>query len=356
MPLSLASIPVDCRRTVFWMAMASVFTSAAIAGEIIRPDSATATSEFSGSYVIANAINGSGLPVGFTPESEHATYVVGNHWTTRANQTIGQSATFTFATPKTLGGFYMWAHRSNNIAETPFYAVTRFDLVFRNTAGTVLQTLTNLPGVPNMLAAQTFAYVQIADVKSVQFIVRATANNNSSRYTGLAEVAFTDCVKAQANPEFLSVAVCPSAAATLSVPDYGTPPLQSMWEFESPTGGGTYVPVQEGGNAGTGGVSFVATGTAGGELVISSITLGDSADRVFFRRTIANACTQAVSLPIAVRLCPADATCDGFLSFEDFDEFVGLFEAGDSRADFNEDGFLTFEDFDAFVDAFELGC
>ncbi len=54
--------------------------------------------------------------------------------------------------------------------------------------------------------------------------------------------------------------------------------------------------------------------------------------------------------------CPADYNGDGFLTFEDFDAFVGDFEGGVPRADFNADGFLTFEDFDAFVGAFELGC
>jgi len=54
--------------------------------------------------------------------------------------------------------------------------------------------------------------------------------------------------------------------------------------------------------------------------------------------------------------CPADFNSDGFLTFEDFDEFVAAFEAGAITADFDADGFLTFEDFDAFVGAFEAGC
>jgi len=53
---------------------------------------------------------------------------------------------------------------------------------------------------------------------------------------------------------------------------------------------------------------------------------------------------------------PGDFNGDGFLTFEDFDEFVGAFEGGEARADFTNDGFLTFEDFDAFVAAFEGGC
>jgi hypothetical protein len=54
--------------------------------------------------------------------------------------------------------------------------------------------------------------------------------------------------------------------------------------------------------------------------------------------------------------CDGDFNNDGFLTFEDFDAFVGAFESGFASADFNKDGFLTFEDFDAFVASFEAGC
>jgi hypothetical protein len=54
--------------------------------------------------------------------------------------------------------------------------------------------------------------------------------------------------------------------------------------------------------------------------------------------------------------CAGDFNNDGFLTFEDFDAFVGAFESGFSSADFNKDGFLTFEDFDSFVASFEAGC
>ncbi len=54
--------------------------------------------------------------------------------------------------------------------------------------------------------------------------------------------------------------------------------------------------------------------------------------------------------------CPADFDRDGYLTFEDFDAFVGAFEMGDWVADFDGDGFLTFEDIDALVAAFDRGC
>jgi hypothetical protein len=53
---------------------------------------------------------------------------------------------------------------------------------------------------------------------------------------------------------------------------------------------------------------------------------------------------------------PVDFNGDGFLTFEDFDDFVTAFEAGKPSTDYNNDGFLTFEDFDAFVVAFQQGC
>jgi hypothetical protein len=54
--------------------------------------------------------------------------------------------------------------------------------------------------------------------------------------------------------------------------------------------------------------------------------------------------------------CGPDFNLDAFLTFEDFDAFVGYFESGADAADYNVDGFLTFEDFDQFVADFEAGC
>ncbi len=55
-------------------------------------------------------------------------------------------------------------------------------------------------------------------------------------------------------------------------------------------------------------------------------------------------------------ICRADVNADGFLTFEDFDEFVAAFEAGAASADFDGDSQLTYDDFDAFVLALEQGC
>ena len=57
-----------------------------------------------------------------------------------------------------------------------------------------------------------------------------------------------------------------------------------------------------------------------------------------------------------VPICPSDHNRDGFVTGEDFDSFVTLFELGDPDADFDHNGFVTGEDFDAFVAAFVSGC
>ena len=54
--------------------------------------------------------------------------------------------------------------------------------------------------------------------------------------------------------------------------------------------------------------------------------------------------------------CPSDFNNDGFVTGDDFDQFVIFFVAGTDEADFNGDGFVTGDDFDAFVVKFVAGC
>ena len=54
--------------------------------------------------------------------------------------------------------------------------------------------------------------------------------------------------------------------------------------------------------------------------------------------------------------CFADFDGSGFVDFDDFNQFVVAFEAGDMAADFDGSGFVDFDDFNAFVVAFETGC
>ncbi|MBS0195935.1 MAG: hypothetical protein JSR77_04175 [Planctomycetes bacterium] len=325
--------------------------------QLIRPDSATATSEFSGSYLVTNAINGSGLPPGFTPESEHATYVAGNHWTTRSGQTIGQSATFSFATPKTLGGFHMWGHRSNGVASNPYYAVTRFDLVLRDGAGSVLATHANLVGVPGVLSAQTYAFDMIAGVRSVQFIVRATNNNNASPYTGLAEVAFATCLAATASAPS-STATCKGGSAVFEMTPGGSGPFAYRWQFEDPSTGswldateGEYEPL---------GLTFGGADTASLVVLASTAEGNSQIESVRVRCAVTNACGAATSQPATLSLCaclacPADFNQDGGIDGSDVDAYFFRWESGHCDADVNGDGGVDGADVDTFFASWEAG-
>lgn len=166
--------------------------------ELIRPSSATASSTFSGSYDIGNAIDGSGLPAGFTLSSVHAVYAVNNHWTT-ANGAIAAgtaNATFFFDTPQTLSQLHFWNHQSNGIASNGFYAVTQFDLLFYDGANTLLGSVLDVAAVGGVgvNSAQSFGFSTFNNVSSVLFRIDANsapAGFTGVNYTGIAEVAFS---------------------------------------------------------------------------------------------------------------------------------------------------------------------
>ncbi len=324
---------------VLLAAFALIATVAQFAtAQLIRPDSATATSTFNSSYVIANAINGSGLPANFTTADAHATYAVNNHWTTAFGQTIGQSATFNFTTPKTIGAFHLWAHRSNGVASNPYYVATRFDLVFRDSAGTVLSTVTNIPGTPGVAVAQTKFFDQVLNVSSIQYIVRETANNNSSPYTGLAEVAFEACLPCSPSvPEARTV--CPGGSASFTVAPNGTGPISYQWQRN-----GTDIPL-----AGPGGNATAQSAT----LVINGADAGDIAT---YSCVLTNPCGSVPSAGATLNVCPADFNCDAGIDFFDYLDFVAAFSGEEPAADFNADTVIDFFDYLDFVAAFSGNC
>jgi hypothetical protein len=182
-------------RLIGFIALALACGSAS--AQLIRPDSATAGSEFSSLYDIGNAIDGSGLPADFTVADLHANYSTNNHWTT-ANGAIAAGnafATFFFDDAQTLGAFHLWNHRSNVIASNSFYAVTQFDLVFKDAGGNTLGELLDVAAVGGLGtgAAQTFTFDAVSGVRSVLFRIDSNstpAGHAGVNYTGVAEVAF----------------------------------------------------------------------------------------------------------------------------------------------------------------------
>ncbi len=65
----------------------------------------------------------------------------------------------------------------------------------------------------------------------------------------------------------------------------------------------------------------------------------------------------SVSRPFTLHAaCPADYDANGFVTGDDFDQFVSDFESGQPAADVNGDTFVNGDDFDWFVERFYAGC
>lgn len=318
-------------------------------GPMFRPDSATATSQFNSNYSINHAINGNGLIAGFTPATSHAIYVAGNHWTTANSKTIGETATFNFTEAKTVGGFYMWCHQSarggNGHANNPYYCATRFDLVFLDGANNTISTLTNLAAIPDVPVAQIYGFDPVANVRAIRFIVRATANNNVSPYTGLAEVAFTSCVSPITAP-MENKGVCPGGNATFTAAVNGTPPFSYQWRFNgqpidtllNPTANKPTLEINNAGGEDVGTYDCMVTGPCGSQP------------------------SPAATLAV----CPPDLDCDSLINDSDFEVFVFAYNVLDCadpsmpagcNSDFNADGLVDDADFVIFLAAYnQLVC
>lgn len=124
------------------------------------------------------------------------------------------------------------------------------------------------------------------------------------------------------------------------------------WYKSAP--GGSNVPLLDGAS----GHGSVISGAHTSMLNVDGLTTMDSAGYFAILNTD---CGFIYSSSATINVCGtpacrADFDQDGFLTFEDFDAFVAVFEAGAAESDFNGDGFLDFTDFDAFIQAFELGC
>ncbi|MEM9083070.1 MAG: hypothetical protein AAGB34_05685 [Planctomycetota bacterium] len=189
--------------------------SGVASAEFIRPDSATAVSEFSSQFHIENAIDGTGMPADFGPSDTHEIYNRSNHWTTGSGA-IGAGtarATFSFNTPQTVGTFYLWNHRANrpvdNLANSnDDYFVTDFDLILRDAVGAVLLELNNLSAVESE-EVLVYGFPQTSGVVSVEFIINA---NGGASFTGVAEVGFdTESIPA---PGSATLLIATGVAAT----------------------------------------------------------------------------------------------------------------------------------------------
>ncbi len=166
-------------------------------------------------------------------------------------------------------------------------------------------------------------------------------------------VATNSCGSTTSNPAAVSVAVAPTVtsdpsdqgvkalyfSATFSVTATGSAPLSYQWRRNG-------VDLVDGGS-----VSGATTPT----LTFDPADLADNGTVIDCM--VFNGCGSDISAGADYSVfCPSDFNMDGFVTGDDFDEFVAEFEAGNATADFNNDTFVTGDDFDGFVDAFVAGC
>jgi hypothetical protein len=180
---------------------------------LITPVSATASTQYSSSYLINFTIDGSGLPANFTTDDLHANYTTNNHWTTSIGDIAGAFADYDLGTDKSLTHLYLWNHRSNSPpAFSTGYAVTQFDLSFYDANSILISTLSNLTAVGGTAAAQTFSFDQVDFVRKVRLTI--DSNNGDNQVTGLAEVRFGYTAIPEPSTALLLVTGCLVAGTT----------------------------------------------------------------------------------------------------------------------------------------------
>jgi hypothetical protein len=186
------------KHAAYCIAAFCALSAASAQAALIKPDTAVTGSQFSALYDIGNAIDGSGLPLGFDAAALHDVYKVNNHWTTLAGAIAAGTAwaEFSFKDAQTLNTFYLWNHQSNGgIAASPYYAVTQFDLIFKDGMGNTLSSVLDVAAVGGAgnSAAQVFSFAEVSGVKTVRFVIDANSKPlgfTRADYTGVAEVRF----------------------------------------------------------------------------------------------------------------------------------------------------------------------
>lgn len=175
---------------------------------VINADTVSASSVFNSNYLAENTINGSGLGgadlnVVDPTTIAHDDYAEGNHWTTSGSSPTDQWIRWAFDTDQTLGGIYVWNHRSNVISANSGYEPTLFDLTLYDSSDAVLLNLNNVALLPDTAVAQLIGFnTLVSGISSILFEIEAVQSSPS--YTGLAEVRFeTDLVSSVPLPAAL---------------------------------------------------------------------------------------------------------------------------------------------------------
>jgi hypothetical protein len=137
------------------------------------------------------------------------------------------------------------------------------------------------------------------------------------------------------------------------------PDTDARYTWEVRRGRLGYEPMVEGEELFPGGIEHVAYARNVNEarLVLTMADRCCMIDTSFtIRCVVTTACGTTAGPDILITLCRVDMTCDGFIDFFDYDQFVQDYTDGNQAADFNRDGFLDFFDYDDFVAGYEIGC
>jgi probable HAF family extracellular repeat protein len=155
-------------------------------------------------------------------------------------------------------------------------------------------------------------------------------------------------------PAFLSgpddATVCAGGDLTLTTTFYSPiPTIRQYWFWYHSSG---WAPVTEGSNGGR--FTVDPGGAHSPTLTIRGVTAGS--DLVFIS-SLDGICTDYVASRTAtVRVCVADTNCDGIVDFNDFLEYLNLYNAQDPRADLNGDEVVDFNDLLVFMNLYNTGC
>jgi hypothetical protein len=158
-----------------------------------------------------------------------------------------------------------------------------------------------------------------------------------------------------------SATTCPSGEATFSVTAAGSDPFTYQWQHEYPIG--AWFDIDEGMNVNMATATGIATPT------LHLADLGPIAPGAY-RCIVTNSCGSVTSNEATLTVCVADTdngsgtgVCDGGVGIEDLLFYLGVYDAGTSRADVDDgtgtghpDGGVGIEDLLYYLQRFDAGC
>ncbi|GMV25286.1 MAG: hypothetical protein AMXMBFR58_13170 [Phycisphaerae bacterium] len=270
------------------------------------------------------------------------------------------------------GDFFVRVYETTSPTQSQLYTL--------NITGAAAATLTASDGTFNDRVRLNWSSVPNAGTYSVK---RNTVNNLTTASTiasGVAALTYDDLTAASGQTYFYWVTTTQGSGTDrpISNPDSGfrtgSPPPGSF-SLTSPADGSvglsltptlTWTPSSDAtsytviidNDSNLGSPLLTQAGVASTSFVVPGGTL-QTCSLYYWGVKAVNGTGTTDSTPVAFSFetyRPSDFDGSGFVDFDDYNQFVLAFEAGDMSADFDGSGFVDIEDFTAYVLAFEAGC